>query len=245
MGCRTYTSKDVAWEDDWTSDIHAVIEDKSFKPTCFASSHVKDGRGNVCPATIILPTLAMEAKKKGKTEEEIVEAFMDILDKAIHECRDELLERFDWICAQSPSSADFMYENGTFYGYKPEEGIRSALRHGSLAVGQLGLAECLQILIGCNHTTDKGMELAKRIEGLFKQRCAEFKQEYHAMPVTERQILNSMLMKAKQNKGRDLTEDEIKQITNYCSKKFAELTPEQKISKKDTSAPEEPEDEND
>ena len=54
-----------------------------------------------------------------------------------------------------------------------------------------------------------------------------------------------MLMKAKQNKGRDLTEDEIKQITNYCSKKFAELTPEQKISKKDTSAPEEPEDEND
>ena len=89
------------------------------------------------------------------------------------------------------------------------------------------------------------MELAKRIEGLFKQRCAEFKQEYHAMPVTERQVLNSMLMKAKQNKGRDLTEDEIKQITNYCSKKFAELTPEQKISKRDTSAPEEPEDEND
>ena len=245
MGCRTYTSKDVAWEDDWTSDIQSVIEDKNFKPSCFASSHVKDGRGNVCPATIILPTLAMEAKKKGKTEEEVVEAFMGILDKAIHECRDELLERFDWICAQSPSSADFMYENGTFYGYKPEEGIRSALRHGSLAVGQLGLAECLQILVGCNHTTDKGMELAKRIEGLFKQRCAEFKQEYHAMPVTERQVLNSMLMKAKQNKGRDLTEDEIKQITNYCSKKFAELTPEQKVSKKDTSAPKEPEDEND
>ena len=43
----------------------------------------------------------------------------------------------------------------------------------------------------------------------------------------------------------DLTEDEIKQITNYCSKKFAELTPEQKISKRGTSAPEEPEDEND
>ena len=179
MGCRTYTSKDVSWEDDWTSDLKAVIEDKNFKPTCFASSHVKDGRGNVCPATIILPTLAMEAKKKGKTEEETVELFMDILDKAIHECKDELLERFDWICAQSPSSADFMYENGTFYGYKPEEGIRSALRHGSLAVGQLGLAECLQILIGCNHTTDKGMALAKRIEELFKQRCAEFKQEYH------------------------------------------------------------------
>ena len=43
---------------------------------------------------------------------------------------------------------------------------------------QLGLAETLQILIGCDHTTDKGMELAKRIEQLFKDRCAEFKEEY-------------------------------------------------------------------
>lgn len=43
---------------------------------------------------------------------------------------------------------------------------------------QLGLAETLQILIGCNHTTEKGMELAKRIESLFKQRCDEFKKEY-------------------------------------------------------------------
>ena len=43
---------------------------------------------------------------------------------------------------------------------------------------QLGLAECLQILIGQDHTTEKGMELAKRIEQLFKDRCAEFKQQY-------------------------------------------------------------------
>lgn len=43
---------------------------------------------------------------------------------------------------------------------------------------QLGLAECLQILIGCDHTTPKGMELAKQIEELFKKRCAQFKQLY-------------------------------------------------------------------
>ena len=63
-------------------------------------------------------------------------------------------------------------------GYVPEEGIRSALKHGTLALGQLGLAETLQILIGCDHTTEKGMELAKRIEKLFKDRCAEFKEQY-------------------------------------------------------------------
>ena len=71
-----------------------------------------------------------------------------------------------------------MYENNVMAGYVPEEGIISALKHGTLALGQLGLAEALQILIGCDHTTEEGMELAKRIESLFKKRCAEFKEEY-------------------------------------------------------------------
>lgn len=131
---------------------------------------LKDGRGNICPVTIILPTLAMEAGN--------VEDFMVLLDEKIHEAKDMLLERFEYICSQSPSSAKFMYENGTMKGYVPEEGIRSALKHGTIVIGQLGLAECLQILIGCDHTTDEGMKLAKRIEQLFKDRCAEFKQTY-------------------------------------------------------------------
>ena len=42
----------------------------------------------------------------------------------------------------------------------------------------LGLAETLQILIGADHTTPKGMELAKRIYTLFKERCAEYKEKY-------------------------------------------------------------------
>jgi len=71
-----------------------------------------------------------------------------------------------------------MYENGTFYGYKPEEGIRSALKHGTLAIGQIGLAETLQILIGCDHTTEKGMELAIRIEKMYYDKCAQYKKEY-------------------------------------------------------------------
>ncbi len=140
---------------------------------------LKDGRGNVCPVTIIMPTLAMEAKEAAeKKGEDVVETFMTLLDKKIFEAKDMLIERFDWICQQSPASARFMYENNTMAGYVPEEGIRSALKHGTLALGQLGLAETLQILIGCDHTEDKGMELAKRIESLYKQRCAEFKEQY-------------------------------------------------------------------
>lgn len=153
---------------------------------------LKDGRGNICPVTIIMPTLAMEAvtlnsddkwdEFKLLTQEERtkigVERFINLLGKKIDEAKDMLIERFNWICSQPMESARFMYENHTMAGYIPEEGIRSALKHGTLAIGQLGLAETLQILISKDHTTSEGMELAKRIEQLFKDKCAEFKEKY-------------------------------------------------------------------
>lgn len=148
---------------------------------------LKDGRGNICPVTIILPTIAMEAKEQyeelynnrdNQPLVDLIDIFLTMLDQKIHEAKDMLIERFEWIYSQDPSSAKFMYENGTMKGYIPEEGIRSALKHGTLALGQLGLAEAIQILIGCDHTTEKGMDLAKHIEQLFKNRCAEFKEQY-------------------------------------------------------------------
>lgn len=148
MGCRTYNGYDIN-----------------------GFGQLKDGRGNICPVTVIMPTLAMEAGQD-------VECFMQLLDTKIHEAKDMLLERFDYICSQSSESAKFMYENGTMEGYIPEEGIRSALKHGTLAVGQIGLAETLQLLIGTDQTTEEGMQLAKRIEALFQKRCKEFKEQY-------------------------------------------------------------------
>ena len=152
---------------------------------------LKDGRGNICPVTIIMPTLAMQAKERynriqlGEEAEPIgaegfgpEDYFLMLLDTKIREAKDMLIERFEWIASQSPASAKFMYENGLMAGYIPEEGIRSALKHGTLAIGQLGLAETLQILIDTDHTTPEGMEVAKRIEQFFKDRCAEFKKEY-------------------------------------------------------------------
>ena len=146
----------------------------------------KDGRGNICPVTIILPTLAMQAVELTDNFSEDyqmehpdleVEIFMERLDNKINEAKDMLIERFEYICAQPAAAAKFMYENHIMAGYDGKD-IRSALKHGTLALGQLGLAETLQILIGCDHTEEKGMELAKRIEELFKKRCAEFKEQY-------------------------------------------------------------------
>ena len=79
MGCRTYNGLDIN-----------------------GLGQQKDGRGNIAPVTIIMPTLAMEAEGD-------VEKFIEILDTAISDAKDMLLERFEWICSQSPASAQFMW----------------------------------------------------------------------------------------------------------------------------------------
>ena len=165
MGCRTYNGADINAEEG-------------------ANPQIKDGRGNIAPVTIILPTLAMmaqeEVSKNSLSSEKYpaIDAFLEILDEKLFEARDILIERYKWICSQNPASAKFTYENGVMMGFDGKT-IESAMKHGTLAIGQLGLAETLQILIGTDHTTEEGMNLAKRIENLFKLRCAEFKKDKH------------------------------------------------------------------
>lgn len=163
MGCRTYNGYDIN-----------------------GLGYLKDGRGNIAPTTIILPTLAMQAKEEyeyrmsksiNPQNDTVLDIFMKLLDKKIAEARDMLIERYNWICSQNPASAQFMYENGLMAGYDGKT-IESAMKHGTLAIGQLGMAETLQILVGCDHTKPEGMELAKKIEQLFKDKCAEYKKAY-------------------------------------------------------------------
>ena len=164
MGCRTYNGADINAEPG-------------------TNPQTKDGRGNICPVTIVMPTIAMKAKEMyGKQTGDLIEnldsIFLTLLDTKIHEAKDMLLERYHWIINQSPESAKFMYENNIMLGYDGKT-IESAMKHGTLVIGQIGLAETLQILIGKDHTTKEGMKLAKRIEQLFKDRCTEFKKDLH------------------------------------------------------------------
>lgn len=181
MGCRTNNGYDVNFTEDYFKSLLMKILETGDVPDNYLCSAIqRDGRGNIAPQTIILPTVAMLAKKKSKNDSStIIEVFMKLLEKYIEDTKDALLERFEWIASQSPQSAKFMYQNNTMKGYVPEEGIRSALKHGTLAIGQLGLAECLQILVGCDHTEERGMNLAIQIESFFKQKCDEYKEKYH------------------------------------------------------------------
>ena len=119
--CRTYSGWDINWKDDFEKVVKSIANGNEELPCCpMSSSHMKDGRGNIAPATVILPTIAMEAKRKAEKDEAldyVVDYFMEALEKAIGDCKDELIERFEWICSQDPASADFMYHNHTFFSY--------------------------------------------------------------------------------------------------------------------------------
>lgn len=193
--CRTVNGFDVNFEDSYRRNIHSAIKDGNLADTCI-SGVAKDGRGNICPVTVILPTLAMEVitkKFKSLTSDysEMIEfaheqdnvdvvfnSFMTYLEKKLNEAKDTLIERFKHISSQPVDAAKFMWENNTMSGYIKEEGPISGLKHGTLVVGQIALAETLQILIGTDHTTERGMEYAKRIEELYSRKCNEWKKEY-------------------------------------------------------------------
>jgi ribonucleoside-triphosphate reductase len=188
--CRTVNGLDVNALDNFKANVQHALNKEFDKIDDVFSGVQKDGRGNICPTTIIMPTLAaMVMRKLNKKfentdltdeakREMVFREFMNLLDKKIHEAKDMLLERFNHICSQSPKSARFMYENHAMAGYHEEEGIISALKHGTLVIGQLGMSETLYILFGFDHTTEEGMKYAKEIEKMFNVRCGEFKQEY-------------------------------------------------------------------
>lgn len=189
MGCRTANGLNINAIQNFKRNIQCVVDGNYDEIDDVFSGAQKDGRGNICPVTIILPTLAMMTKQKvdkklngDETDEEKYHMYHDeffkLLTKKLYEAKDTLLERFNHIASQSPAAAKFMYENGTMAGYHKEEGIISALKGGTLTLGQLGVAEALIILFGFDHTTEKGLEIAEEIEKLYDEKSNEFKKEY-------------------------------------------------------------------
>ena len=170
MGCRTANGFDMNGLDSFEKALKEIIATGD-TTIDLLSAVQKDGRGNICPATIILPEVAMLADRNP-------DKFFTLLKQYIEDAKDSLLERYEWISSQPSAVAKFMYRNHTMAGYNPAEGIKSALKHGTLAIGQLGLAEALQLLYGKDHTTPEGLEAAIRIEKLFKERIDFFRKEY-------------------------------------------------------------------
>ena len=122
-----------------------------------SDSYNRVGRGNLVPNTMILPKLGIEyGICLGEREKPDLEGFWSAFEDLLMLCEQGLLERFDIMVNQPPEAAPFMYQNGTMKG--AQDCVMSnyeALKHGTLAMGYIGIAEMCQALFGKNHAEDK------------------------------------------------------------------------------------------
>ncbi len=139
-------------------------------------SYNRVGRGNLVPNTMILPKLGIEyGICQGKRTEPDLVGFWSAFEDLLMLCEQGLLERFDIMVNQPPEAAPFMYQNGTMKD--GQECIMSnyeALKHGTLAMGYIGIAEMCQALFGKNHAEDKmvhefALSVVKRINDYAKE----------------------------------------------------------------------------
>lgn len=111
------------------------------------TKEISNGRGNLSFTTINLPRIGILSNKN-------LEWFYDELDRKIALVVEQLLERFEIQANKKVHNYPFLMGEGVWIdseklGYN--ETVRNVLRHGTLSVGFIGLAECLKALIGYHH----------------------------------------------------------------------------------------------
>lgn len=128
------------------------------------------GRGNNTPVTIILPKLGIEyGICTGERDVADIDGFWNAFEDTLRLAERGLLERFNIMIKQSVKAAPFMYQNNTIKGAREcEDSVYNALKHNTLAIGYIGIAEMCQALFGVNHAKDEkvhefALSVVKRI----------------------------------------------------------------------------------
>ena len=160
MGCRTRVIGNV------------VDPDKQITP----------GRGNLSFTSINLPRLGI---KHGiiKNEETDLSGFYEELDEKMDLVKDQLLERFEIQCNKRVYNFPFLLGQGVWIDaerLKITDKPRRVLKHGTLSIGFIGLAECLKALVGKHHGEDEdAYKLGLEIITHMREKCDEYSQKYH------------------------------------------------------------------
>lgn len=113
-------------------------------------------RGNLSFTTINLPRLAIEAKRESSTDrvEDILDIFYEKLDYYMNLCRNQLVDRYNWQCSAYGKQFPFIVKNATIKGMENidlHDKVKEALKHGTLSIGFIGLAETLKMITGYHH----------------------------------------------------------------------------------------------
>ena len=162
MGCRTRVMSDVT--------------DKNNETT--------GGRGNLSFTSINLPRIAIKhGICLGDRDKADIEGFYSELSEKMELVRDQLLERFEVQCSKRCYNFPFLLEQGVWTDgdkLKPTDRLRKVLKHGSLTIGFIGLAETLKALIGKHHGESKeAQKLGLEIIGFMRNKTDEFAKEYN------------------------------------------------------------------
>ncbi len=143
---------------------------------------VTPGRGNLSFTSINLPRLGI---KHGivSNEKSDIDGFFKELEELMDMVRDQLLERFEIQCNKRTYNFPFLLEQGVWMDsekLKPTDRLRRILKHGTLSIGFIGLAECLKALIGKHHgESDEAQELGLKIIKFMRKKCDEYSEKYN------------------------------------------------------------------
>ena len=134
------------------------------------SREIVYGRGNLSFTSINLPRLGLKAKGD-------IEAFFESLDHMIDTCIGQLNERFKIQGQKKVKNFPFLMGQGVWIDsekLKPEDTIEEVIKHGTLTIGFIGLAECLKALIGEHHgESDRAEQLGIEIIAYMRKRMDE------------------------------------------------------------------------
>ena len=134
------------------------------------SREIVNGRGNLSFTTLNLPRLGILHKGD-------VEGFFTALDEKISLIFDQLTERLEIQSAKKCRNYPFLMGQGIWLDsdtLKPDDEVREVLKHGTLTIGFIGLAECLTALLGAHHgESEAAQEMGLRIVGHIRERADE------------------------------------------------------------------------
>ena len=145
---------------------------------------VTPGRGNLSFTSINLPRLGIKhgiaLKQREKAD---MKGFYEDLDELLDLVKDQLLERFEIQCNKRVYNFPFLLGQGVWMDsdkLKPNDRLRKVLKHGTLSIGFIGLAECLKALIGEHHgESAKAQKLGLEIIGHMREKCDEYGKKYN------------------------------------------------------------------
>ena len=161
MGCRTRVMGNV------------VDENKAVTP----------GRGNLSFTSINLPRLGIKHGIVLGNEKADIKGFFKELEETIEMVKDQLLERFEIQCNKRSYNFPFLLQQGVWIDsdkLKPTDRLRKVLKHGTLSIGFIGLAETLKALTGKHHGEDpEAQKLGIKIVKFIREKCDEYSKEYN------------------------------------------------------------------